>query len=810
MKKLLHGWSLILTLGLLTGMSACSKDDAATPATVNVGQNELVFEAFASEAQTITVEANYDWSYEVRGDVQICTVTREEGSNQLTVTPNINYDNVEHLAQIVISAGEGSNTAVKTVNVRQEANGDTYLNLLGELSGKDNPMVSIMNNPDGETTEYTIQIQTNNKLSLIVSADQSDAEQTAMPLEVTKTRAAIPNCDWITYEITPNAEDSATTDLVLTCSNNKDTENSRIIYLDIVSGAGTDNKEVHCRIGVLQYADKPTIFVNATDGNTLIASYDQSEPLTFTVAANVDFTWRWLGAGKPYWVTSFKEISKTETNGQYEASYSIEVESWTGLEDRVETLLQFEETPLEEDGAATDLLIRQTAAPKAELAVSTTQVVFNVGEESSSKLVTVTNSFSTLDITTRDSESGESADWLEVTYNAPLLEIKVDGSCEKMRSAEVTLRCGGSGNEDVARLTVTQMGTEPTLMIDPEVVQLSAQGTPVVVNVYTNQGAWELTNPTANEAFTLEPNTKENTITVSGEYINEGSITQEYTITAGTLEKTFTVTQRMVYKVGDPFLSPDGETVGIVYEVDEEGLSGKAFSLTVNNINSLMTHTDNKFTNTPPTNRDSGLENRTTIEQEPDWTTKCQVANWTAELAKRDGVDWYVPAINELIGLVEYMSGVKFTQTEISYYGFMLNDNYPQNVEATEKNWNLIRDLYETYTNKEQYIVFWAYREYDDDGNWVGAGTPVDGRQRSTGDLPEQAGDENSGIWLSSTIELMNSGNDQVAKTVYFNPENGYVAESYLTLGNSNPQLSPYWGEFGGSIHPICQFGPKK
>ena len=39
----------------------------------------------------------------------------------------------------------------------------------------------------------------------------------------------------------------------------------------------------------------------------------------------------------------------------------------------------------------------------------------------------------------------------------------------------------------------------------------------------------------------------------------------------------------VVYKVGDPYVV-NGNTVGIVYEVDETGTHGKAYSLTVYNL----------------------------------------------------------------------------------------------------------------------------------------------------------------------------------------------------------------------------------
>lgn len=811
MRKLLHGWSLILTLGLLAGMSSCSKDDAAAPATVNVGKNTLSFEAFATEAQTITVEANYDWTYTVTGDTQICDVTREEGSNTLTVTPKTNYDNVAHTAQIVITAGDGSNSTTQTITVSQAANSDTYLYILNaELSQSDNPIAVIQNNPDGGNTEYEINITTNNKLTVTYS-DNKNAETTSLAVDKTSTRVAIEGCDWITYEVgEKQTTDGTVTVLTLSCTYNEDLDNSRTAYLNLVSGAGTQNKVVEKRIGVTQMANKPTIIANVAEEG-LIATYDQSEPLTFSVAANIEYTPGW--SPNPGWAT-FKEITE-EGSEKSSRSFSVTVEPWYGTSDREATLQFVPDNEDYKDDAMTIVKVIQKAAPKASISLNKNSVTFNNGEESSTKYVEVTTTFSSLTVTTADNGTDETAAWLKASYDAVLgLALEVTGKTEKTRSATVTLTCGGDGNEASAKLTVTQLGTEPSLVLDPESVQLDSQGTEVVVNVYTNQSPWEILEASAETAFTLTPDKETNTIKVSASTLDVGYREHVYTIKAGELETKLTVFQRATYKVGDVY-TVNGKPVGIVYQVDEQGMHGRAFSLTVHNINDLKMQATGAFVNTPPTSRTNGQENQQIIMQEPDWENNCQVVKWVADLAEKDGVNWYLPAIDELIDLVEYMTGIEFAVSEYVPNGgipFKFTKDgeeivFQENIDTSTKNWDIIRNLYKTYTNDAYYVVFKPYY-----WNEEGEAVMVDCRIPSTGSTPEEAGDERANVWLSSTIDYTPGMSFPLPDgSVYetpgsYNTQMVYFSESSVYEGTTVGVGNDWWEDYGGSIHPICQF----
>ena len=793
MKKFLHGWSLILTLALLTGLGSCSKDDAETPATVNVGQSMITFKAFDKEAKTITVDASQDWTFEVTGDNQVCEVTREEGSNVLTITPKINYDNVAYTANIVISAGEGSAKASQTITVTQEANADTYMIFQDSELNTDNPIVTVENDPDGGATLKEIRLVTNNKLSVVYSENQGNP--TTQSLEA-GTRASIEDCDWITYEVSEEeTEEGTMTILTLSCTYNKDTKKSRTAFLEIVCGEGTKNTVLKKRLGITQMADTPTIIINAPEEG-LVATYDQSKPLTFSVASNVKFLYNWLPT--PSWVTLTETTEEgSESNVR---NFSLEFSEWTGLSDR-EVTLSFYAVDGGADVAAADVKVIQTAAPQASISLNKSSVVFNNGEENSTKYVEAECSFSTMDITTKDLETEDEADWLTLDYDSSVkaISVKVKGTTEKTRSAEVKLYCGGNGNEASAALTVTQLGTEATLLLEPETVALNSKGTAQVVSVLTNQADWSVVDATATTDFTISVDKEKKTITVSGTPLDAGTREHVYTVKAGDLEKKLTVSQRTAYKVGDPYMV-NGKPVGIVYQVDEAGMHGKAFALTTyNGWDKFFCYTGQSgFTmneSNAPLSRTDGLANQEQIKSIPNWEESFLMTKWTVDLGQAQGVNWYVPSIEELKVMIEYMSNAKF-QT-----------NPDTGIEAlppfeeVNPEWDIIRNLYKQYTTSEngyeteQYVVFYwgdARKETITDPNdWT---------------IVYEVGDEVATYWASSTVANINTtGNPlyrmHLAKFDYGN-ESCSIRNDVDACTPYNDD--PYYG--GTSIHPICQF----
>ncbi len=802
MKRFLHVWSMVLTLGLLTGVSSCSNDNTVAPPTVNVPQNTLAFKAFDTEAKTVTIESSADWTFEVTGDSQICDVTREEGSNTLTVTPKINYDKAAYTAQIVITAGTGSNTASQTITVTQEANAETYLNILNSDLTGDNPIVTISNNSDGGNSEYEIRLATNNKLTLVYSQDQTAPSTTALTPDK-QTRVAIDGCNWITYEVGEETTSEGTiTVLTLSCTFNEDTSKSRTAFLEIVSGEGTNNTVIKKRIGITQMADTPTIIVNAPEEG-LVATYDQSKEMTFSVAANVEFKTMWP-YGQPNWLTL---TETTEGSNAKVRNFSVSFQEWSGLSDR-EALLSL--VAVEGmDVASADLKITQTAAPQASISVNTTSIVFNNGDEAQSKFIDAQCSFSTMEVTTKDNATNESADWLNVSYDATLksLEIKVTGATETTRSATVTLYCGGNGNEATATLTVTQLGTQATLLLDPESIQLDSKGTAQTISVLTNQTNWEVVDATATTDFTVTTDKEKMTITVSGTPLDAGSREHVYTIKAGDLEKKLTVSQRTAYKVGDPYMV-NGKPVGIVYQVDEAGMHGKAFSLTTNNYwDKFFCYTElsgfKMDESSAPLSRTDGLANQNLIMSIPNWEETFQMTKWTVDLGKEQGVNWYIPAIDELKEVIEYMSNAKFELKTHESSGMDIEMLPP--IAEVEASWNVIRNLYKQYTTPEngyateQYVVF-QWGVYNDDYT---LNHFIDGRRETVYDDSWNVvtyGDEAGEWWASSTVVVEQKNYRlYMAKFNYWEMSCGIMIDTHAEAA----YIDVY---YGGSIHPICQF----
>ena len=181
---------------------------------------------------------------------------------------------------------------------------------------------------------------------------------------------------------------------------------------------------------------------------------------------------------------------------------------------------------------------------------------------------------------------------------------------------------GGKARED----GVVRSGSA-LLDVDPERVDLDPEGSRQVITVITNQESWELLGAADNPAFTLTEDHARNTITVSAGSFGGGVREHTYTVRAGTLEKQFVVSQSAPYKVGAPYLV-NGRPVGIVYQVDETGMHGKAYALTVYNL------IDKYFMYTAasgfqleevyaPLSRTDGLENQRLLMSIPGWETIC-------------------------------------------------------------------------------------------------------------------------------------------------------------------------------------------
>ena len=281
----------------------------------------------------------------------------------------------------------------------------------------------------------------------------------------------------------------------------------------------------------------------------------------------------------------------------------------------------------------------------------------------------------------------------------------------------------------------------------------------------------------------------------------------------------------VVYKVGDPYVV-NGNTVGIVYEVDETGTHGKAYSLTVYNLSDKyfcikegeetpMVPGRPEFGTTispipieedaMPQSTTDGAANCQKMKNETDWQTHMPALKWVEDLAAAQGVAWYIPAIDELKELVEYMSGAEFTQvtwTSGSGTEFTMEQAIPlENETAVKAAWAEVRNTYAEYA-EGQYVVFETYVT-DDSGSVTSNGD----HQHLVQDPWTEIGDNYAYRWLSSTVGEGILG----ATSLYYISMYGETTTYPLPVVDSNmdssmaSQSANYMHQ-AGSIHPICKF----
>ena len=274
----------------------------------------------------------------------------------------------------------------------------------------------------------------------------------------------------------------------------------------------------------------------------------------------------------------------------------------------------------------------------------------------------------------------------------------------------------------------------------------------------------------------------------------------------------------VVYKVGDPYVV-NGNTVGIVYEVDETGTHGKAYSLTVYNLSDkhfcikegeekymVPGFESTKYYASVPIEEDAmpqsttdGAANCQKMKNETDWQNRMLALKWVEDLAEEQGVAWYIPAIDELKELFEYMSGAEFTQvtwTSGSGAEFTMEQAIPlENKDAVKAAWAEVRNTYAEYA-EGQYVVFETYSV-----------TSEGDHQHLVQDPWTEIGDNYAYRWLSSTVGEGETG----TTSLYYISMYGETTTYPLPVVDSNmdssmaSQSANYMNQ-AGSIHPICKF----
>ena len=808
--------------------SACQQDEM--PETVGgLPEDGVTFQWNEVDSRTVTVEASAEWSFEEIDEDDIIDVVRPEGTNELVITPKgMNYSLDTHSATVRIVVGSGSTAVESSISVSQGANTKTYLTFLDEDLSGDNPIIQFPSALGGEPAVREILISTNNVLSVDVSSNQDiDITTGTEGSEEAMTKVQLPGeYGWMSYEISQRETDEGVISvLTLTSQVNQSLTETLTVAIDVVSGSEDINNEVVTRrIALVSLPSTPAIVINPSD---LVFTYDAAEAQTVSVISNVpyamDASWQ---AGTGTW-SEYPEIELVE-EGDLVNVYSVKVPEYALAEDRVARIGFMQSDAAAGEGLAAQLEVRQTAAPEAAITLNESELIFNNGEDT--KLVTMTSSLSEKYITVScEDEAGEPVDWFDAEYDAAsgTLIVTVKAAPEDADNVGVlTVTVGEGTNTAEASIRVRQLSSAPSVALSPAEVILNESGDPVTVKVITNQSSWSIDSDPSGY-FTATADLQNNTVTVSGKPMTAGSETYTFTVTAGGATAELTVSQSKTYKVGDPFTNADGDVVGIVYEVTDGGIHGKAFSLTVDNLNERVFFAeagwiqDNYIAQineeARPLSLSDGKANCEKMKNEPDWENKFQNLKWVEDLGKEQGVEWYIPSINELKSLLEYMSGAPFTDVVYTIegedgltYEYELDAIDRSNSATIEASWKSIRELYSRYTGTgsgyetEQYVVFdpdTDYRQY--------VGNPYD-----------QTGDNKAYRWISSTVKhtvIHTDLGDMEQQTLYivgtFDETTRYP---YPTVRDSFPAVSDTGDGSGaypvdrdansGSCHPICQF----
>lgn len=786
---------------LVLALVACRKDEIPT---VSVPDGDIVFLWNDKESQTVTVESDYDWSFEEVDEYNIIEVSRSGASNTLVVTPNINYASQARTATINIISSSGAGTTQKSIKVSQGANDPTYLNFLdSDIAGQDNPVILFESSTSGEPTEREILLVTNNVLSVDVSSNQDVTVSTVEEYElstksVPKTKVEIPGYGWLTYDITENETSEGTiTVLTLVCQVNESTTENQTVELKVTAGnEEIDNTIVSKNLGIVSLPSTPSVVVNPSEG--LVFTYDATEQQTFTVVSNVEYTIIdfWSPTGSGTW-DEFPKYELLEDNGNIKV-YGVTVPQYTQTSDRSATMQFRYDYPEIGETLYASLTVLQTGAPVAEVTLDSSELIFNNDEDE--KLVYVTSTLPAFTTVTY------SDTWFTAEYmpdlGVVLVSLNVEPSDEE-RTGTVTFTAGSGLNTGTATLTVRQLSLQPTIVLSPESVQLNQNGDAVTVTVTTNQDSWSLSGSSSD--FTVTEDHTANTITVSGTAITSGERTASYTVTAGTAEATLSVSQKVAYQLGDPYVV-NGKTVGIVYEVDADGMHGKAFSLTVYNLSDKyffyepIGWVDSSYgawidDGAVPTSLTNGQLNCQTMKNEPNWESKFLALKWVEDLADSQGVDWYIPAIEELKTLVSYMSDAEFIDDEMD----------TSDTDKIEAAWDKIRNIYKQYTasspdySEEQYVVF-QWCTYDANGDPY----EIKDLRHYVDDPYEEISDNYAYVWYSSSVVSMTL--NQWLYTV--NMQEWQSTKGYPVVRNNTGAVA-YYDDYeyqAGSVHPICQF----
>lgn len=151
------------------------------------------------------------------------------------------------------------------------------------------------------------------------------------------------------------------------------------------------------------------------------------------------------------------------------------------------------------------------------------------------------------------------------------------------------------------------------------------------------------------------------------------------------------------YKVGD--LYNQGGVKGVVYKVENNGLSGKVVSF-VGPENMLSWSTE--WVVTSAQSRVSGEQNMVAIYNTPNWRENYRAFEWCDTLGK----GWYIPAIDELKELMDAANSEAFSNSIVSLGAtpFTANGYYLSSTEVDK--WTIAVVKFGTSETSENYKQF--------------------------------------------------------------------------------------------------------
>lgn len=812
MRRLLNILFAVATVSVL-GFSSCAPKE--TPAAVEIPSgNEYKSAAFSTEQITIDVTANYDWTYTLTDEFSVFSVERKE--NQLIVTPGINYSNKQRIATISIKAGGGANIAEQAVRLVKEPNEDTFLTFESADFQGDAPVINIEAGRPENPVEYVVNIFTNNLLTIV------DPSTKAIDIN-----------EWLNYEFIPNPDINQPSVLKFSAKYNEDKEEPRSVNFTIVAGEGTDNVVVSKSVTVIQGADTPFFNVESSD---VTFAWDAFKSQDVTIVTNLDYNanaYDAESAGENAFAASWFTITDVKIDfalagerevipAGYRYTFRLTPSTWYNAFNAHNTI-QFRYYWRKADGSAEgvseDVKVTREAAPAASLTLVQKEITAPVGE--SSHVVEFESAFENV-----TASVPEDCSWITVSVDnaSKTARVKVSGESEESRKADVLFTCGEDNNVATAKLSVEQIGSKPFLSLATNEINCSITGCEETVKLYTNQTPVSVEGSSDWCSVTLNEDKTRLSVIVPAVESLSGARTATFTVKAGTLSETLTIYQAQIYSLGDVYYK-GGKPLGFVYSVSDNGEHGKVAAFRVFNdaADEILTADGIKFA-TKPVDENDGLANMETMKMHKGGYTKyCPVIVAIDKMSEEDGVQWYIPAINELEELVEYCCGQEFTESyEDPVFGTIPrgiiwkkekwealgNDGsitltreevIPGVHEKAAEMWDVVRGYYRTNTNDEQYVVF-VGMEWDEATNTV---TKMnDCRQELYEDKVTKTyhGDDFAYRWLSSTANVKDPRYSKMYVYGFFENE---VSKASVQIGEDNYE-DP--GVYAASVHPIMKF----